>query len=366
MPDLLVEGALVDSEGARPGYVRFRGDTIVEVGAVGTDSTRGRVPRRRGIVFPAPVNGHTHLGDAISTAEPSPGPLRAIVAPPDGIKFRLLRDTPEPRKRRAMRSELRRLAREGVASLIDFREEGAPGVRSLRAAAAGLPVRPTILGRPLQRPIDPAELSEVLGISEGIGLSSAREEPPAVRRSVARACRAAGKYFALHASEEVREDPSEYLDPKPDLLVHLTEATPEDLDVVREAGVTVAVCPRSNALFGRRPDLATLERLGIPTMLGTDNAMFHAPSLFRELEFAYVSARLAGRPVRPEFLVRAACVTPWAWLGRPQFGRIAPGSEGPVLVARLPPEDAAYQLATRATAHLIFRPASVGRSRGAG
>src|SRR5208283_1832395 len=102
------------------------------------------------------------------------------------------------------------------------------------------------------------------------------------------------KKFALHASEEIREEPSEYLRPKPDLLVHLTAATPEDLEDVHTAGVTVAVCPRSNALFGRRPDLATLQRLGIPTMLGTDNAMFHAASLFRELEFAYVSARLAA------------------------------------------------------------------------
>jgi hypothetical protein len=78
--------------------------------------------------------------------------------------------------------------------------------------------------------------------------------------------------------------------------------------------------------------------------------------LFRELEFAYVSARLAGAPVRPEFLVRAACVTPWSWLGHPERATIAEGPAEWALAARLPADDPAYQLATRATAHLIFHP----------
>ncbi len=356
MARLLVEGALFDAEGARPGYVLLRDGAILEVGGRGTDSTRGRVPRRRGIVFPPPVNGHTHLGDAVSRGEPPPGPLSSIVAPPDGLKFRLLTETPEPVKRAAMRRELRRLAREGVAAVIDFREEGAPGIDSLRAASTGSGVRPVILGRPLTRPVDSRELRRVLDLGDGVGLSSSREETPETRRGIASACHRAGKRYALHASEARREEPSVYLDPRPDLLVHLTEASAGDLEAVRSAGVTVAVCPRSNALFGRRPKLALLERLGIPTLLGTDNAMFHAPSLFRELEFAYVSARLEGRPVRPEFLVRSVCVTPWEWLGEPQRARLAPGAPFVPLVARLPPDDAAYQLATRATAHLIFRP----------
>lgn len=365
MEELLVTGAIVDRDGPRPAYVRFRGGRVVETGQPGTESTRGRLPKRSGIVFPAPVNGHTHLGDAISHREPPPGPLRAIVAPPDGIKFRLLRDTPEPAKRRAMRTELRRLGREGVAVALDFREEGVPGIRSLRAAAAGLPVRPFVLGRPLRRPLEAEELRRVVREGDGVGLSSAREEGVELRRAVARACAAAGKRYALHASEEVRERPDAYLDPRPDLLVHLTEASAADLAQVEEAGVAVAVCPRSNALFGRRPPLAVMERLGLPVLLGTDNAMFHAASLFREMEFAYVSARLAHAPVRPEFLVRAACVTPWEWLGAPEQARIEAGGPAEPLVARLPSDDPAYQLATRATAHLILRPGrpAAGRQR---
>lgn len=355
---MIVEGAILDADGPRAAYVRFRGDRIAEVGALGTDSTRGRVRRVRGIVLPQPVNGHTHLGDAVGTREPPLRPLAEIVRPPDGMKFRLLADTPRPAKVAAMRRALQRMALDGVAATIDFREEGIAGVRDLRRAAAGTGVRAVILGRPLRRPVDGPELTQLLRTADGVGLSAAREEPREVREKVARACRAAGGYFALHASEEEREDPDDYLVPRPDLLVHLTQATPDDLAQVVREGVTVAVCPRSNALFGRRPDLAEFERRGVRLLLGTDNAMFHSPSLWRELEFAYVSARLARRPVSPAYLARAALVEPWRWLGAPEASVIAPGSLARPLVVRLPADDPAYQVVTRATTHLIMRPRS--------
>jgi cytosine/adenosine deaminase-related metal-dependent hydrolase len=362
---VIVEGAIVDSDGPRPGYVRFRGARIVEVGRIGTDSTRGRVRRVRGIVLPPPVNGHTHLGDAVSTREPPNGPLERLVRPPDGWKFRLLRAARPAQKRAAMARAIARMEREGVGASIDFREEGIEGIRWIRRAARGRTVRVVALGRPLTRPIDPAELKELLSEADGIGLSSAREEGPETRRTIASACRAAGKLYGLHASENVRERPESYLDPRPDLLVHLTRATGADLDRVAEAGSAVAVCPRSNALFGRRPDLAGLARRGIPTLLGTDNAMFHAPSIFRELEFAYVSARLAKRPVPPSFLVRSVCETPWALLGEPERARVRPGAPPGAIALRLPPDDPEYQIVARATEHLIVRPGT-GRPGGAG
>lgn len=362
--DVLVEGAIIDDEGVRSGYVRFRAGRIVDTGKLGTDSTRGRERRVRGIVVPRPVNGHTHLGDAAYEGEPPHQPLEQIVAAPDGLKFRLLRDTPRTVKRRAMRDALRRMARGGVAAVIDFREEGIPGVQLWRQAARGLDLEALALGRPLARPLDRRELSELLEIADGVGLSSAREETREFRTAIGEACRARGKHFALHASESARESVDDYLRPRPDLLVHLTSATEEDLEQVAAQKVAVAVCPRSNALFGRRPDLALHARLGLNTLLGTDNAMFHAPSIWRELEFAYVSARLAGRPVAPEFLAAAAFVHPWRWLGQPERAHIARGSPADPLVVRLPTEAPAYQLVTRTTEHLISRPGS--RAAGGG
>ncbi len=353
---MLVEGAILDIDGPRPGYVRFRGGTIVEVGAPGTSSGRGRERRVRGIVVPSPINGHTHLGDAVSVREPPRGPVEELVAPPASYKFRLLAASSRSAKRAAMRAALRRMVRDGVVATLDFREEGLAGVSLFREALGGVPIRGFAFGRPSRRPVDPGELAELLEVADGIGLSSARDETEASRRAVARACRRAGKRFGLHASEAVREAPETYLDPTPDLLVHLTRATDDDLAAVQQAGVGVAVCPRSNALFGRQPDLRAMERRGLRVLIGTDNAMFHPPSIWSELQFAYTASRLVDRPASAAFLARAAMVEPWVWLGEPDAARVAPGTPVRPLVVRLPPDDPAYQLVTRTTEQVIARP----------
>ena len=353
---MLVEGAVLDIDGPRAAYVRFHDGRIVEVGAPGTASARGRERRIRGIVVPAPVNGHTHLGDAVSVREPPNGPVAELVAPPRGYKFQLLAGASDAAKVAAIRTALWRMVREGVGATLDFREEGARGVELFHAALRRVPIRGFVFGRPTRRPIDPEELAHVVEVADGIGLSSARDEDRTTRQLVARACRLAGKRYALHASEAVREPPESYLDPTPDLLVHLAKATGDDLAAVHEEGVAVALCPRSNALFGRQPDLRAMERLGLRVLLGTDNAMFHPPSIWSELQFAYTSSRLLDRPASAAFLARAALVEPWVWLGEPDAARVAPGTPIRPLIVRLPPDDPAYQVVTRTTEQVIVRP----------
>jgi cytosine/adenosine deaminase-related metal-dependent hydrolase len=353
---MLVEGAILDRDGPRPAGVRLRGGRVVEVGQRGTLRAHPDETRVRGIVVPAPVNAHTHLGDAVSVREPPVGPVEELVAAPHGYKFRLLASSSRGAKLRAIRGALRRMEAEGTEAVVDFREEGLPGVQLLREAARSSPVQVVILGRPLARPVEPTELRGLLAEADGVGLSSARDEPAVARRTIARTCRAMNKRFALHASEAVREKPESYLEPRPDLLIHLAKATTADLEEVAESRVSVAVCPRSNALFGRQPDLAAMEKVGVALLLGTDNAMFHAPSLWRELEFAYVATRLKGRPVSAGYLARAALVEPYRWLGNPDAASIAVGAPSRPLVLRLPPDDPEYQVVTRTTEHLILRP----------
>ncbi|MCI4365171.1 MAG: amidohydrolase family protein [Thermoplasmata archaeon] len=353
---MLVEGAILDRDGPRRASVRITSGRVAEVGQPGTLRARREERRIRGIVVPSPVNSHTHLGDAVSTREPPSGPVDQLVVSPDGYKFRLLATSPRKEKILAIRAALRRMRRDGTAAVIDFREEGVEGVRLLRTATRGSGIRTLILGRPLARPVDPDELEELLALADGVGLSSARDESAATRRIIAEACRRNGKRFALHASEAVREPPDSYLTPRPDLLIHLAQATRDDLRAVAEAKVAVTVCPRSNALFGRQPDLQGMEAAGVRMMLGTDNAMFHAPSIWRELEFSYIATRLRGRPVSAAFLARSALVEPYRWLGEPEAATIAPDSPAVPLVLRLPADDPAYQVVTRVTEHLIVRP----------
>ncbi|EQD30057.1 chlorohydrolase, partial [mine drainage metagenome] len=156
--------------------------------------------------------------DFLSVREPPPGTLADLVRPPDGFKFRLLQSASPAQKREAMRSALRWMERQGIGATLDFREEGIEGVRLLRSAARGISVRPVILGRMPPGEVDRRQLDSLLGAADGIGISSAREEGKARRRSLASACRRAGKLWALHASESVRESPDDYLrpDPRPD------------------------------------------------------------------------------------------------------------------------------------------------------
>lgn len=363
---MLVVGAILDVEGARPAYVRLRQGRVTEVGARGTEGRRRGEQVVRGIVVPPPVNAHTHLGDSVSVREPPPGPVSRLIQPPHGYKFRLLASASREEKVAAIRAALERMERERVAVAVDFREEGRPGVELLREAARGRSVRVVALGRPIARPVVRSELARLLAVADGVGLSSARDETDATRRVIARACRAAGRKFALHASEAVRERPERYLDPRPDLLIHLAKAMPDDLVAVRDERVSVAVCPRSNALFARQPDLESMERLGLSVLIGTDNAMFQAPSLWREMEFAYVASRLRRRPVSAAFLARAALVEPWGWLGEPECALVVPGMPVAPVVLRLPPDDPAYQIVTRTTEHLMARVRPRPRRRGTG
>src|SRR6266511_4251946 len=74
----------------------------------------------------------------------------------------------------------------------------------------------------------------------------------------------------------------------------MLEATDADLERTADAGVPIVSCPRSNVFFGKVPDLPRFLRHGLVVHLGTDNAMVNAPSILREMEFAYKVSRLRG------------------------------------------------------------------------
>ena len=121
--------------------------------------------------------------------------------PPTRLQVPPSRQTPRrSRSRQRCGAPLRRMAREGVAAAIDFREEGRAGVELLRAASARTPERGlSCSAARLARPIDRQELANVLlAVADGIGLSSARDEScsePADGRARLPNARASGSRF---------------------------------------------------------------------------------------------------------------------------------------------------------------------------
>ncbi|MDD1719902.1 MAG: amidohydrolase family protein [Methanoregulaceae archaeon] len=228
-------------------------------------------------ICPAFFNSHTHLGDTVAMDIPFEGTLADLVAPPGGLKHRILESTPRNRLVSGMRASIRSMIRTGTAGFADFREGGCEGVRALASASRGLPCHPVIFGR---------EGGEM--IADGLGVSSTRDVS-SLDAQVEEA-RKNGRLIAFHAGEHDSDDIWSALAYEPDLLIHCTYAEPEHLKACADSGVPVAVCPRSNWDLGvtasrERPPVKKMFDLGVKVLLGTDNAMSVQPDMAAEMAY---------------------------------------------------------------------------------
>jgi len=225
------------------------------------------------VILPAFVNAHTHIGDSIAKDAGAGLGLDELVAPPDGLKHRLLRRASRAETVAAMRRSMQFMAESGTAAFLEFREGGVEGVYALREAAENLDVEPLVFGR---------DGADVLSAADGYGASGARDGDFSRERNAARR---EDKPFAIHAGERDSADVNPAIDLDPDLLVHMVHAEEIHLDRVEDRAIPVAVCPRSNLVTGvGLPPVADL--LARTTVaLGTDNVMLNSPSMFREMEF---------------------------------------------------------------------------------
>ena len=62
--------------------------------------------------------------------------------------------------------------------------------------------------------------------------------------------------------------------------MHLCHATDGDLKLIKQAGISVVVCPRSNDYFGNRPPLEKMVELEMDIGFGTDNGMLCTANIF--------------------------------------------------------------------------------------
>ncbi len=241
------------------------------------------------IILPAFVNAHTHIGDSIAKEAGGGLSLDELVAPPDGLKHRLLRAADRKTKIEAMNRTLRLMEATGIAAFMEFREGGVDGVEMLREALVRREIEPVIFGR---------ETEAAMEAGDGFGASGARDGDFDHLRN---ATRRAGKLFGIHAGERDDADIHPALDLDPDFLVHLVHAQQLHLERIEDSQTPAIVCPRSNLVtnVGIPPIRQLTERTTVA--LGTDNVMTNSPSMFREMEFA---AKLTDLPA--ETILRMA------------------------------------------------------------
>ncbi len=288
----IIPGTIIAGPELEPieGYICLNKGVITEIEEERTHSTN--------IIAPCFVNAHTHLGDSVFKDPPlgrvsgfrTQRDLDTLVKPPDGLKHKILRETPYKTLIECMRKSLLDMVETGTCAFADFREGGVVGVAALNKALEGIKLHSMVLGRPAESELPLqvllAEVRRILLHSTGLGMSGANDLDPELLENIATSTRQHKKFFAIHAGEKNTSDIEKALSLEPDLLIHLTNATKRDLEYVADADIPVVVCPRSNLITGAgMAPVSEMLEAGIKVAAGTDNVMLNSVNMFSEMEF---------------------------------------------------------------------------------
>ncbi|HYA83013.1 MAG TPA: amidohydrolase family protein [Candidatus Bathyarchaeia archaeon] len=317
------------------GYVEIGKDGIIKV-AKGGPYHRDRKQMRNSTIFdaegflitPGFINAHTHIGDSLGKDVAVDSDLDARVNPIYGVKQKILQSKPEFLKTFIRGSALSML-KKGITTFADFREGGPEGVRLLKDAISGLPIKCVVFGRveyyfDTRSPNSNGRLSReslpksalqmasyVLDISDGLGISGANENTDESLQQYQKLIQAKNKHAtdkklltAIHAAEsENTVKLSRSLTGKtevaritrhlkPDIIIHMTHATKNDVSSVAKKRIGVVVCPRANGIVGAGiPRVGKMLELGCIVGIGSDNVMLNSPDIFRELDYLWKASR---------------------------------------------------------------------------
>ena len=316
------------------GYVEIENGVIVRAGEGRSGSSKA-LDAGGFLIIPGLINAHTHIADSMGKDIAAGARLDERVHPAFGAKKKILEKSPPSQLQAAIRNTAISMLQKGITTFADFREGGPEGVRLLRNAMEGLPIKCVALGR-VDHYRDPAgseglpdeavqKATEVLKISDGLGVSGANENTDAALAQYGEID--AAKLLAIHAAESKEtvefsikhtgrseiERIMEHL--KPDIVVHMTHATDEEMSLVAgRAGVVV--CPRANGVLGAgMPRVAEMMRRGCTVALGTDNVMLNSPDMFHEMDHLWKASHAAGRFIEPREIVKMATVNAAKMLG---------------------------------------------------
>jgi len=278
-----VSGEILTKNGFESGYIAFEKNRIVETG-------KGSSPKKpicKGYIVPTFVNAHTHIGDSFIREKDIelPKNIEELVAPPNGLKHKLLKETSDEDIIEGMGKSLDTMIKSGTNYFCDFRENGILGISQLKAALRLWKINSLILSRPDSLDYNKNEIDLLLKNSDGIAISSISDWNYSELTKISRDARQKNKIFALHASERTREKMDDILDLKPNFLVHMLKASEADLTRARENNISIIVCPKANSFYGLKPNFNLLKKVGVNLLLGTDNAMINSPVILDEIHY---------------------------------------------------------------------------------
>lgn len=244
------------------------------------------------LMIPGLINSHIHIADNFAKEMGFNKDLHEIVAPPFGLKHKILRQTPENIKIKGIQNAALEMLSNGITYFIDFREGGIDGVNLLKNALKQNPINYLILGRFE----DESEIESIFNLAEGVGLASYHQITETNKKWVIDSKRKFKKIIACHCAENNRNInliKNMVSDDLVDVIVHGTKFIKEDLEKIKNRKKSLVLCPRCNGYFGSGfPPITEILRLGIPISLGTDNLMVNNSDLFEELRYFYRISRV--------------------------------------------------------------------------
>ncbi|MEP0825163.1 MAG: amidohydrolase family protein, partial [Nitrososphaera sp.] len=168
------------------GYVEIDECGKIKSAGEGSYGGSGKQLSAKGfLVIPGLINSHTHIGDSIGKDIAAGHKLDARVHPVFGAKKKILQNSPPEHLKAFIRNSAISMMKKGIVAFADFREDGPEGVKLLKEAIAGLPIKCIALGRTNHHsdPNDVAGLPpealeqarQVLEMADGLGISGANE-----------------------------------------------------------------------------------------------------------------------------------------------------------------------------------------------
>jgi len=237
------------------------------------------------LMIPGFINSHTHIGDSFAKEHGFNKELSEIVAPPYGLKHKLLRQTSKDIKILGIQNAVDEMLSNGITCFIDFREGGVDGVNLLKNALENSPINFLIFGRFM----DESEIDTIFNLAEGVGLASYEQIFKANKKWIIEAKQKHKKLIACHCAEKDRKGNlinEMFNDNLVDVIIHGTKFLKDDLEKIKNDKKSLVLCPRCNGYFGVGfPPITDILRLGIPISLGTDNLMVNNVDLFEEMRY---------------------------------------------------------------------------------
>ena len=260
------------------------------------------------LLIPGFINAHTHIGDSIAKDLSLNSTVDAKIHPMIGIKQKILRETPDKELIRFMRKSAQTMLKKGITTFVDFREGGIHGINLLKKALKTVPINPVILGRleyyHTQKQIKQntsmpdflkSNLESLIENCDGVGISGPNENSDNNLQEFSKIKKIVGIHaaetlssYAISKKSYKKTEPKRALLAEPTFLVHMTNASKNDLLSATKKTRGIIICPRANASLAEGiPDIELMLKMKCNIGIGTDNVMINSPDMFREMDYVW-------------------------------------------------------------------------------